>query len=235
MDQNALPRKRVLIVEDSQDVRDVWHDWLTIWGFEVDEASNGAEAVARALSHRPDLVLMDWTLPVLGGMKATALLKSEKSTAEVPVLALSADTFAPTPQEAMEAGCEAFVGKPVSPERLLTEIRRAFDAARAQRTSAFRRKPRATQTWLPALAGRLRRPDVLRARTLRARAGLEVHCLTLTELVEPHVAARGRVEEILGSAPLIRRDEPEPLVVDQPLDRSSRHVETPPKGRVQQS
>lgn len=133
-DQASLPRKRVLIVDDSQDVRDVWHDWLTIWGFDVDEASNGAEAVARALSCRPDLVLMDWTLPVLCGMKATVLLKSEQSTAKVPVLALSADTFAPTPQEAIEAGCEAFVGKPVSPERLLSEIRRAFDAARAQRS-----------------------------------------------------------------------------------------------------
>jgi two-component system cell cycle response regulator DivK len=129
--EQSLAKKRVLIVEDSHDLRDVWHDWLTIWGFDVDEAANGAEAVARALSRRPDLVLMDWTLPVLGGMKATALLKSEKATAEVPVLALSADTFAPTPQEAIDAGCEAFVGKPVSPERLLAEIRRAFDAARA--------------------------------------------------------------------------------------------------------
>jgi two-component system cell cycle response regulator DivK len=134
--QVAVPRKRVLIVEDSHDLRDVWHDWLTIWGFDVDEAANGAEAVARALSRPPDLVLMDWTLPVLGGMKATVLLKSEKTTAEVPVLALSADTFAPTPQEAIEAGCEGFVGKPVSPERLLAEIRRAFDAARAHRTPA---------------------------------------------------------------------------------------------------
>ena len=131
MEQATPARKRVLIVEDSNDLRDIWHDWLTIWGFDVDEATNGAEAVARALSCPPDLVLMDWTMPVLGGMKATALLKSEKATAEVPVLALSADTFAPTPQEALEAGCEGFVGKPVSPERLLQEIRRAFDSARA--------------------------------------------------------------------------------------------------------
>lgn len=135
MEQTDSPRKRVLIVDDSDDVRDVWHDWLTIWGFEVEEASNGAEAVARALSRVPDLVLMDWTMPVLGGMKATALLKAQKATAEVPVLALSADTFAPTPDEALAAGCEGFLGKPVSPERLLAEIRRAFDAARSHTQS----------------------------------------------------------------------------------------------------
>jgi two-component system cell cycle response regulator DivK len=130
--QPVLPRKRVLIVDDSRDMRDVWHDWLTIWGFDVDEAANGAEAVARAAEHRPDLVLMDWTMPVLGGLPATELLKADKATAQVPVLALSADTFAPTPQEALAAGCEGFVGKPVSPERLLAEIRRAFAHARAQ-------------------------------------------------------------------------------------------------------
>jgi two-component system, cell cycle response regulator DivK len=126
----VLPRKRVLIVDDSHDMRDVWHDWLTIWGFDVDEAANGAEAVAKAAQRCPDLVLMDWTMPVLDGLQATELLKADKATAQVPVLALSADTFAPTPQEALAAGCEGFVGKPVSPERLLAEIRRAFAHAR---------------------------------------------------------------------------------------------------------
>jgi two-component system, cell cycle response regulator DivK len=130
--QPVLPRKRVLIVDDSHDMRDVWHDWLTIWGFDVDEAENGAVAVARAAAHRPDLVLMDWTMPVLGGLHATEMLKADEATAQVPVLALSADTFAPTPQEALAAGCEGFVGKPVSPERLLAEIRRAFQQARTQ-------------------------------------------------------------------------------------------------------
>jgi two-component system, cell cycle response regulator DivK len=89
-------------------------------------------AVARAAAHRPDLVLMDWTMPVLGGLHATEMLKADEATAQVPVLALSADTFAPTPQEALAAGCEGFVGKPVSPERLLAEIRRAFNHARTQ-------------------------------------------------------------------------------------------------------
>jgi two-component system cell cycle response regulator DivK len=124
----APPRKRVLIVDDCRDVREVWHDWLTIWGFEVHEAGNGAEAVEKATACHPDLVLMDWTMPVLDGLAATERLKADAATAHVPVLALSADTFAPTPQEALGAGCESFLGKPVTPECLLGEIRRAMRA-----------------------------------------------------------------------------------------------------------
>jgi two-component system cell cycle response regulator DivK len=127
MNHGVLPaRKRVLIVDDSLDVREVWHDWLTIWGFEVDQATNGAEAVEKATACQPDLVLMDWTMPVLDGLAATERLKAHAATAHVPVLALSADTFAPTPQEALGAGCTGFLGKPVTPESLLNEIRRAI-------------------------------------------------------------------------------------------------------------
>jgi two-component system, cell cycle response regulator DivK len=122
------PRKRVLIVDDSLDVREVWHDWLIIWGFEVDQATNGAEAVEKATACQPDLVLMDWTMPVLDGLAATERLKAHAATADVPVLALSADTFAPTPQEALAAGCKGFLGKPVTPESLLNEIRKAIRA-----------------------------------------------------------------------------------------------------------
>jgi CheY-like chemotaxis protein len=124
--ESLNPRKRVLIVDDSRDLREVWHDWLTIWGFEVDEAANGAEAVEKAHACPPDLVLMDWTMPVLDGLHATEMLKADALTAAVPVLALSADVFAPTPQEALGAGCASFLGKPVSPELLLNEIRRAI-------------------------------------------------------------------------------------------------------------
>ena len=119
-------RKRILIVDDSDAVRDTWHDWLTIWGFDVEEAGNGAEALRKAAAFRPDLVLMDWTMPICDGQQATMMLKADSATAQVPVLALSADTFAPTPQEALKAGCASFLGKPVSPESLLNEIRRAF-------------------------------------------------------------------------------------------------------------
>ena len=60
----------------------MWHDWLTIWGFDVEEAENGAEAVEEGDGGRPDLVLMDWTMPVLDGLAATERLKAHSTTAE---------------------------------------------------------------------------------------------------------------------------------------------------------
>ena len=126
-------RQRVLIVDDANDVRAVWREWLTIWGFEVDEARNGSEAVTRATEYPPDIVLMDWTMPVLDGYGATEQLKAHAATAAIPVLALSADCFPPTPNEAARAGCDACLQKPVSPHRLLEEIRLAFRRARDTR------------------------------------------------------------------------------------------------------
>jgi two-component system cell cycle response regulator DivK len=127
MDRRALPRpQRVLIVDDSEDIRELWRLWLTFWGFEVEEAHDGAEAVRRAKAHRPDLVLMDLWMPVLDGLDATAQLKADSFTHEVPILALSADVFPPTPDRARAAGCEAFLAKPLDPDRLLAEIRSAF-------------------------------------------------------------------------------------------------------------
>lgn len=126
MEPSVQPRKRILVVDDSHAVRELWHDWLTIWGFEVDEATNGVEAVEKARAHTPDLVLMDWTMPVLDGLQATTRLKADQTTAAVPVVALSADVFAPTPQEALAAGCDQFLGKPVTPQCLLDGIRRAI-------------------------------------------------------------------------------------------------------------
>jgi two-component system cell cycle response regulator DivK len=127
IERPILPRpQRVLIVDDSEDIRELWRLWLTFWGFEVEEATDGAEAVRRAKAHRPDLVLMDLWMPVLDGLDATAQLKANRSTTDVPVLALSADVFPPTPDRARAAGCDAFLAKPLDPDSLLEEIRVAF-------------------------------------------------------------------------------------------------------------
>jgi CheY-like chemotaxis protein len=126
-DRRTLPRpQRVLIVDDSEDIRELWRLWLTFWGFEVEEAPDGAEAVRRAKAHRPDLVLMDLWMPVLDGLDATVQLKANQATTDVPVLALSADVFPPTPDRARAAGCEAILAKPHDPDTLLAEIRSAF-------------------------------------------------------------------------------------------------------------
>jgi CheY-like chemotaxis protein len=131
MERRTLPRpQRVLVVDDSDDIRDLWCAWLTLWGFQVEEAANGHQAVEKARAGQPDLVLMDMWMPVLDGIDATALIKADTATAHVPVLALSAHVFPPAPERALAAGCETFLPKPVDPEVLLEEIRQALRRVR---------------------------------------------------------------------------------------------------------
>ena len=125
-----LPRpQRVLVVDDDADLRHLWELWLTFWGFAVEEASNGVEAVQKALTFRPHIVLMDIWMPVLDGLAATKQLKTHKQLKDVPILALSADAYAPAPERAIDAGCRAFLPKPVNPDALLDAVRAALKAS----------------------------------------------------------------------------------------------------------
>lgn len=127
MERRLLPRPQtVLIVDDSPDMREMWKLWLTFWGFRVEEAQNGAEGVQKARTFQPQIVLMDIWMPVLDGLRATRLLKADMATADVPVLALSADSLPPAPERALDAGADVFLEKPVDPGRLLEEIRHAL-------------------------------------------------------------------------------------------------------------
>jgi CheY-like chemotaxis protein len=122
----------VLLVDDSRDIREMWRMWLTFWGFSVEEAANGAEAVAKARRERPDLILMDLWMPVLDGIQATRQIKADPRTAQVPVLAVSAQVFSPAAEDALAAGCDTFLPKPVSPDELLEQIRYSFAQRRAR-------------------------------------------------------------------------------------------------------
>jgi CheY-like chemotaxis protein len=129
--QMARPQ-RVLLVDDSADIREMWRMWLTFWGFNVEEAANGAEAVDKARQRRPDLILMDLWMPVLDGLQATRQIKADPRTAQVPILAVSAQVFSPAAENAIEAGCETFLPKPVDPDELLEHIRYSFARRRAK-------------------------------------------------------------------------------------------------------
>lgn len=118
--------QRVLIVDDVAEIRELWRLWLTFWGFAVQEARNGAEAVQMALANPPDLVLMDLWMPVLDGMQAMKQLKDDERTADVPVVALSAQALTPSPDDIVEAGAVTFVQKPCDPDELLDHIRMAL-------------------------------------------------------------------------------------------------------------
>ena len=124
--------QQVLVVADSADIRELWRLWLNFWGFAVQEAQNGAEAVKKARLNPPDLVLMDLWMPVLDGLEATKQLKDDARTAHVPVVALSAQATAPGEAEVADAGAEAFIQKPCDPEELLQHIRSAMTRLRPQ-------------------------------------------------------------------------------------------------------
>ena len=126
-ERRLRPRpQRILVVDDSPDIREMWVQWLKIWGFTVDQAVNGFDAIDRACACRPDLVLMDLWMPGLDGFAATRRLKADAALAGVPVVALSADNRSSTPERALAAGCDAFLPKPVSSDDLLEQIRLAL-------------------------------------------------------------------------------------------------------------
>jgi CheY-like chemotaxis protein len=122
--------QRVLLVDDSDDIREMWRLWLTFWGFSVEEARDGQQAVQKALSHTPDLILMDLWMPVAGGLEAITRLKADSRTANVPLLALSAQTSLPDADTVVAAGADALLLKPCDPDVLLDHIRAAMGKLR---------------------------------------------------------------------------------------------------------
>lgn len=130
----------ILLVEDFADAREMYRDYLEFSGFRVETAGDGREAIDKARSCRPDLVLMDLSLPGIDGWEATRILKADPATRMVPIVALSAHAMAPEGQRASDAGCDGFIAKPCLPQELVAEITRYLSAAAAAQSS--RRKPR---------------------------------------------------------------------------------------------
>jgi two-component system, cell cycle response regulator DivK len=123
-------RPLVLIVEDQPDLRLLYVQQLTLSGFDVIEAENGAIAIDHTSSQSPDVVLMDLSLPVLDGWEATRRLKGDERTAHIPVVALTAHDGSGELERATRAGCDWFVPKPCPPDALITEVRRVLAASR---------------------------------------------------------------------------------------------------------
>ena len=113
---------KIRLVEDNEMNRDMLSRRLSRNGFEVVVAVNGQEGVDLASAERPDLILMDMSLPVLDGWEATRRVKADPATATIPVIALTAHAMAQDREEAMAAGCDDFDTKPVELPRLLEKI-----------------------------------------------------------------------------------------------------------------
>jgi CheY-like chemotaxis protein len=113
---------KILLVEDNEMNRDMLSRRLERRGYEVVLAFDGQDALQRAASNTPDLVLMDMDLPVLSGWEATRLLKEKSETARIPVIALTAHALTDDRDRALEAGCDAYQSKPVDFSELVTKM-----------------------------------------------------------------------------------------------------------------
>jgi two-component system, cell cycle response regulator DivK len=114
----------VLLVEDYEDAREMYRDYLVYAGFEVETAENGLEAIDKARSLAPDLILMDLALPILDGWEATRRLKADARTATIKVVALSAHAMSAEERRAAAAGCDGFIAKPCLPQDLVEHVAR---------------------------------------------------------------------------------------------------------------
>jgi CheY-like chemotaxis protein len=118
---------KILLVEDNEMNRDMLSRRLTRNGFEIVMAVDGGEGVAMAASEKPDLILMDMSLPVMDGWEATRRVKADAATSAIPVIALTAHALVEDRERAKAAGCDDFDTKPVELPRLLEKINRLLE------------------------------------------------------------------------------------------------------------
>lgn len=114
---------RILVVEDEDDIRMLFAVWLEQSGFDVIEAHDGAEGISCAITLQPKAILMDVAMPRMNGLEATRRLRMDESTAQIPILVVSAHTSALDRERAFEAGADEFLGKPCDLELVTSRLR----------------------------------------------------------------------------------------------------------------
>jgi two-component system, cell cycle response regulator DivK len=129
-DRASTVRPVVLLVDDIEDCRDVYGQFLAHAGYRVVEAADGQEALAKAVSLRPDVIVMDLWMPHLDGWESIRRLKASPATADIPVLVLTGDAYAQARQEAVDAGCQAYLVKPCLPMDVAAQVGRLLADAR---------------------------------------------------------------------------------------------------------
>ena len=109
---------RILLVEDNEMNRDMLSRRLKRQGHEVSTAEDGVAGIEAARAQRPDLILMDMSLPQMDGWEATRRLKADTETASIPIIALTAHAMQGDREKALEAGCDDYDSKPIDFARL---------------------------------------------------------------------------------------------------------------------
>ena len=121
---------KVLLVEDNEMNRDMLSRRLIRRGFEVVFAVDGKQGVDLARSEKPDIILMDMSLPVMDGWEATRCVKADAATRSVPVIGLTAHAMSGDREKAIEAGCDDYDTKPGELDRLIGKMERLLGAAK---------------------------------------------------------------------------------------------------------
>jgi two-component system cell cycle response regulator DivK len=118
MTQTSAPEPVVLVVEDFEDNRFMMRRLLEMSGYRVVEAVNGEQAVEAAVGERPDLILMDLSLPKLDGLAATRRIRQHDALSQTPIVAVSAHDTTDFHADALAAGCNEYVTKPIDFDQL---------------------------------------------------------------------------------------------------------------------
>ena len=117
-----MSKGRILIVEDNMDTYELVHFILEKNGFETFLAVNGRDGVNAALKQRPDLIIMDMSMPEMDGWTATGMIKKDPQTSAIPLIALTAHALPGDRQRAMDAGCDEYITKPMDLDELVEAI-----------------------------------------------------------------------------------------------------------------
>ena len=127
--------KLFLVVEDFEDSRFMMRRLLEMAGYDVLEASDGEQAVTMAVEAKPVLILMDLSLPKLDGLAATRKIRQKKGLKRVPIVAVSAHDSPESRTEALEAGCDEYVTKPIDFDNLHAILQRFMNEAKPSRAA----------------------------------------------------------------------------------------------------
>lgn len=115
--------RKVLIADDNEDSRELVKKILKKEGFEIIEAIDGEEAIVKAIAHRPDLILMDISMPKIDGYEATRRLKERLDFKDVPIIALTAHAMRGDQEKALQAGFNGYISKPINVREFVNEIK----------------------------------------------------------------------------------------------------------------
>ena len=113
---------KILLVEDNELNRDMLSRRLIKRGFTVLSAVNGKEGIDKSITEKPDIILMDLSLPIINGWDATKQIKANEETSNIPIIALTAHAMAEDRKKALDAGCDEYDTKPIEFEGLLEKI-----------------------------------------------------------------------------------------------------------------